>query len=54
MQHKVQNACFIELVNLIDIQTKNEAYLSMEDVETTHVNILGGPEALANHSPAFT
>ena len=26
----------------------------MEDVETTYVNILSGPEALANHSPAFT
>ena len=54
MQHSIQNACFIELVNLIDIQTKNKAYLSMEDIETTYVNMLGGPEALANHSPAFT
>ncbi len=54
MQQSMQNACFIELVNLIDLQTKNKAYLSIEDVEITYINLLGGLEALANHSPAYT
>ncbi len=54
MKQSMQNACFIELVNLIDLLTKNKAYLSIEDVETTYINLLGGLEALANHSPAYT
>ena len=48
----LQRACLLELVNLIDVETENQAYLSMDDIETTYVNMLGS-EALENRVPAF-
>jgi len=48
----LQRACLLELVNLIDVETENQAYLSMDDIETTYVNMLGS-ETLENHVPAF-
>jgi len=48
----LQRACLLQLVNLIDVETENQAYFSMDDTETTYVNMLGS-EALANHVPAF-
>ena len=48
----LQRACLLELVNLIDVETENQAYLSMDDIETTYVNMLGS-EAIENHVPAF-
>ena len=44
----LQRACLLELVNLIDVDTENQAYLSMDDIETTNVNMLGS-EALESH-----
>lgn len=52
--HTMQNACFIELINLIDLHTKNKEYLSMEDIDITYINLLGGRKALENHYPVFT
>ena len=49
----VQLASFIELLNIVDTQTKAGDYLSMEDVEHTYLSLLGGTDALASHSPAF-
>ena len=48
----LQRASLIELINLIDVQTQNQAYLPMEDLETTYVNILGNV-GLDNHVPTF-
>lgn len=50
----MQIVSLIELINLIDIQTQNKAYLSMDDIEMTYVNMLGGVEALESHVPTFT
>ena len=50
----MQIASLIELINLVDIQTQNKAYLSIDDIETTYINMLGGIEALENHVPTFT
>ena len=50
----VQIASLVELINLVDIQTQNKAYLSIDDIETTYINMLGGIEALENHVPTFT
>ncbi|KAL8597167.1 hypothetical protein ACOMHN_050503 [Nucella lapillus] len=48
----LQRACLLELLNLIDVETENQAYLSMDDIETRYVNMLGS-ETLENHVPAF-
>ncbi len=49
----MQIASLIELINLVDIHTQNKAYLSINDVERTYINMLGGTEALENHVPTF-
>ena len=49
-----QIASLIELINLVDNQTQNIAYLSIDDIETTYINMLGGTEASDNHVPTFT
>ena len=48
----LQRASLLELINLIDVQTQNQAYLPMEHIETTYVNMLG-TEGLDNHVPTF-
>ena len=50
----MQIASLIELINLVDIQTQNKAYLSIDDIETTYINMLGGTESSDNHVPTFT
>ena len=52
-QRLMQAGCLIELMNLIELQTQNKAYLSMDEIEKTYVNMLG-EECLKNHSPAFS
>jgi len=51
--HPLQNACLIELINLVDVQTQNQAYLSIDDIETAYTRMLG-PDGMENHFPAFT
>ena len=51
-EHPLQRARLIELINLINVQTQQRAYLSMDDIETTHVNMLG-PDGLDKDSPAI-
>ena len=53
-QSTTQVSSFVELLNIVDCQTNEGAYLSMQDVENTYVGMLGGTEALERHSPAFT
>ena len=55
-QSPTQGSSFVELLNVIDTQTRDGAYLSIQDIENTYVSMLhlGGTEALENHSPAFT
>lgn len=50
----MQVACLIELINLIDVKTQNQIYISMDDIEATHISMLEGSEALQKHTPAFT
>ena len=55
-QSPPQGSSFVELLSIIDTQTRDGAYLSIQDIENTYVSMLhlGGTEALENHSPAFT
>ena len=55
-QSPTQESSFVELLNIIDTQTRDGAYLSIQDIENTYVSMLhlGGTDALKNHSPAFT
>ena len=55
-QSPTQGSSFVELLNIIDTQTRDGAYLSIQDIENTYVSMLhlGGTEALENHSHAFT
>ena len=55
-QTPTQGSSFVELLNIIDTQTRDGAYLSIQDIENTYVSMLhlGGTEALEYHSPAFT
>ena len=55
-QSPTQVSSFVELLNIIDTQTRDGAYLSIQDIDNTYVSMLhlGGTEALENHSPAFT
>lgn len=48
----LQRASLIELINLIDVETQNQAYLPMGDIETTYVNMLG-TEGLETHVPTL-
>ncbi|XP_034057156.1 uncharacterized protein LOC117536421 [Gymnodraco acuticeps] len=49
----LQKSSLLELINLIDVETQNQAYLSMDDIETTYINMLGS-EVLETHLPAFS
>ncbi|XP_069603021.1 uncharacterized protein [Ranitomeya imitator] len=49
----LQRASLLELINLVDIQTQNQSYLSIQDIETTYLNMLG-IEGVENHKPTFT
>ena len=48
----LQRASVLELINLFDVQTQNQACLPIEDIRTTYVNMLG-TEGLENHVPTF-
>lgn len=49
-----QAASLIELINLVDVITKQQTQLCMEEIETTYINLLGGKEALEHHVPTFS
>lgn len=49
-----QSACLVELINIIDTNTQNGEYLSMQDIEETYISMLGGEKALHDHKPTFT
>lgn len=48
----LQKAWLQRLVNIIDVETKTQAYLYMDDIETTYVNMFRS-DVLENHVPAF-
>lgn len=50
---ELQAVSLIELLNVIDVQTRMGAYLSMADIDNTYVNMLGGAEVLPNHKPTY-
>ena len=50
----LQIPCLIELINLVDVQTKNKAYLLMDSVESMYISMLGGEEEAKKHSPTLT
>ena len=47
-----QNASLIELINMIDVKTKKHAHLSMDDIETMYMNLLGS-NGIEKHFPAY-
>ena len=51
---RLQIPCLIELINLVDVQTKNKAYLPMDSVESMYISMLGGEEEAKKHSPTLT
>ena len=54
-QNPTPGSSFVELLNIIDTQTRDGPYLSIQDMDNTYVSMLHlrGTEALENHSPAF-
>ena len=55
-QSPTQRSSFVELLNIIDTQTRGGAYFSIQDIENTYASMLHlcGTKALEYHSPAFT
>ncbi len=49
----LQRSSLLELINLIDVETQNQAYLHMDDIETTYLSLIGS-EVLETHVPAFS
>jgi len=50
----MQMSCLIELINLVDLQTQNKAYLPMDEIEETYMSMLGGSEEAQKHTPTLT
>ena len=50
----MQIPCLIELINLVDFQTQNKAYLPMDIIETTYISMLGGSDEAQKHTPTLT
>ncbi len=50
----MQIPCLIELINLVDFQTQNKAYLPMDIIETTYISMLGGIDEAKKHTPTLT
>jgi hypothetical protein len=50
----MQMSCLIELINLVDLQTQNKAYLPMDEIEATYIYMLGGSEEAQKHTPTLT
>ena len=36
----MQMSCLIELINLVDLQTQNKAYLPMDEIEETYMSMI--------------
>ena len=49
----MQTSCLIELINIVDIQTQNKAYLPMDVFEITYISMLGGNDEAQKHTPAL-
>ena len=54
MDLPMQMSCLIELINLVDIQTQNKAYLPMDQIEATYISMLGGSDEVHKHTPLLT
>ena len=50
----MQVPCLIELINLIDMKTRNKEYLPMDDIERTYIAMLGGSKEAKKHKPTLT
>ena len=50
----MQIPCLIELINLIDFQTHNKAYLPMDVLERTYIAMLGGSDKAKKHTSTLT
>ena len=50
----LQMSCLIELIDLVDIQTQNKAYLPMDVIEKTYISMLGGSEEAQKYTPTLT
>lgn len=50
----MQMPCLIELINIVDFQTQNKAYLPMDAIEKTYISMLGGSDEAEKHTPTLT
>ena len=50
----MQIPCLIELINLVDFQTQNKAYIPMDVIEKTYISMLGGSDEVQKHIPTLT
>jgi len=50
----MQMSCLIELINLVELQTQNKAYIPTDQIEATHISILGGSEEELKHNATLT
>jgi len=48
---KQMSCLLIELINLVELQTQNEAYNPMDQIEATQISMLGGSEEAQNTQP---
>ena len=37
----LQRSSLLQLINLIDVETQNQVYLPMDDIETTYFSLIG-------------
>ena len=44
----------IELINLVELQTQSKAYIPMDQIQATHISMLGGSEEAQKHNPTLT
>jgi len=50
----MQMSCLIELINLVELQTQNKTYIPTDQIEATHISILGGIEEALKHNATLT
>jgi len=50
----MQMSCLIELINLVELQTQNKAYIPTDQIEATHISIPAGSAEALKHNATLT
>ncbi|KAK7076276.1 hypothetical protein SK128_021315, partial [Halocaridina rubra] len=50
----MQIPCLIKMINLVESQTQNKAYLLMDIIENTYKSMLGSKDEAQKHIPTLT